>query len=128
MLFTVTREGEVKLRLLEGNQCGLSGDHTFRYEWSYASVDLDERNFVVDHHEVAKALLKWSKTHDFRGSCEQVVVAIGNIVLDHVHVNPPSGRLTVKLSGSVAANIKVEGEDRVFRDFSPKLYSERRKK
>lgn len=133
MKFTVTRAGEVKLTLMEGNQCGLSGDHAFSYEWQYTSEALDTRNFVVDHHEVATALAKWAKKHQMRGSCEQAAVAIGNIVLDHVRAGhsqliDDDASLIVKLSGSVAANIKAEGGLRTFRKFSPKLHVEGRTK
>lgn len=128
MKFTIRREGEFELALAEGNKCGISGTHKFGYEFWFSGDELDKRLFLVDHHEVDEAIQKWATAARYKGSCEQVVVAIGEIVLDHVQhdLTKAMSWLTVKLRGSFAANVQVEGRPDEFRKFPTKLESGRR--
>lgn len=130
MKFTVRREGKFELALASGNKCGISGTHEFGYEFWFAGDSLDDRQFLVDHHEVDEAIQVWAKAAKYKGSCEQVVVAIGNIVLDYVKHDLTNRfpYLIVKLRGSFTANVQVEGRMEEFRSFSPKLEAQKRSK
>src|SRR5262245_2728564 len=105
--FRVQREGEFVLKLAQGNECGLDGEHRFRYQFEFDGNELDARGFIVDHHEVAEHIADWAAAGRYRGACEQVAVAIGNIVLSCCKQPAlTSHRLTVRLYGSAHANIQ----------------------
>lgn len=121
--FTMKRRGKFDIKLAEGNECGLPGLWDFRYEWVVISTKLDERAFVVDHHHVHHAIEQWAAAGQYRGSCERLAVALGEIVIEHLHpaVKKSDPFIRVELFGSDVASIAVEGKIKDFRSFKPKF-------